>query len=78
MSNTNFFFNFFFFANLKKKDFCDVQYQILGEIPTVWYAMKNLKTHACTFVLKLMQRVSPTGKKERGRGKKDCIFVYNC
>lgn len=71
MSNTIF---FFFFAN-----FCDVQYQILGEIPTVWYAMKNLKTHACTFVLKLMQRVSPTGKKKReGGGKKDCIFVYNC
>lgn len=35
MSNTIFFY-FFFFANLKKKkDFCDVQYQILGEIPTV-------------------------------------------
>lgn len=32
----------------------------------------------CTFVLKLMQRVSPTGKKKEREGEKDCIFVYNC
>lgn len=75
MSNTNF---LFFFANLKKKDFCDVQYQILGEIPTVWYAMKNLKTHACTFVLKLsyMQRVSPTGKKREREGGKNTVYLF--
>lgn len=58
LSNINF---FFFCLFKKKKDFCDVQYWILGEIGgggggggvvdghvptvTVWYAMKNLKTH---------------------------------
>lgn len=74
MSNT-IFFNFFFFANLKrKKDFCDVQYQILGEIPTVWYAMKNLKTHV-HFVSKLMQRVLPTGKKKREREGEKRLYI---
>lgn len=76
MSNTNFFYFsvFVFFAKLKKKDFCDVQYQILGEIPTVWYAMKNLKTHV-HFVLKLMQRVLPTGKKKREREGEKRLYI---
>lgn len=70
-----FFYFYFFFANLKKKkDFCDVQYQILGEIPTVWYAMKNLKTHV-HFVLKLMQRVLPTGKKKREREGEKRLYI---
>lgn len=58
MSNINFFFCSARF--LLKKNFCDVQYWILGEVegldehvPTVWYAINNILLWKCmhTFVL---------------------------
>lgn len=72
-----FLFFFFIFANLKKKDFCDVQYQILGEIPTVWYAMKNLKTHACMYICIEANAACITNwqKKREGGGKKT-VYLF--
>lgn len=76
MSKTNFLLFFYFFvfvfANLKKKDFCEVQNQILGRDTYSMICYEEFK-NPCTFVLK---RVSHTGKKkERGRGKKT-VYLF--
>lgn len=70
-----FLFFFFIFANLKKKDFCDVQYQILGEIPTVWYAMKNLKTHACMYICIEANAACITNWQKREREGEKRLYI---
>lgn len=69
-------FLFFFFGNLKKKErflWCPIS--IFGRDTYSMICYEEFE-NPCTFVLKLMQHVSPTGKKKREGGGKKTVYLF--